>query len=561
MRAKRPLVLCLALWVSACGGATADDEASLAVTSNLADPVVVPLASAAAVARLEAPSTTAQVLLQQVQTVAGCRVGYRVPVALTRSQPVSTTLSAPLFYTSAQLDVWRARVGQTRAQRLADLPAGAPDDWQRMVDNAARFQREGEPLPHALDDGQARATHGSLARDAAYHYVITQSPASLQAVRRYLKAQAIAPVNDFGGLCFVTQAGQSLDGWFWHASWLLRYVVTFDAVRAQLPDDERLAAENLIRRNAYVMAAHLDWGLAQVFPGRLNGDYARRLADAAPAQARDTWWRKAYDSNGDCQIDNTERAQPYEVRAYVHVDGSPGPRLSVLSQWFNNRRSAVAASVAASAAVLDDALLRDRSRRYFMEWLSYAVWPDGSEGEYARNGDYCVAQQGVIYAQTNLQAAWMTARLQARQGDASLLNWQTCQGLFGTACAGADAPKSLQALLRHQVALHTGALDWYAPQPWRAQPQLVASMHLGGMSSRYLNGARVTDNYHELALLYWAGDLPQTSISGWILRDPAVTNVPFPGLQGHAVSTGFGSWVGAWTDVFNAMPAVLLLRP
>lgn len=555
----------LALGLSACGGSASTQAADGVEASVSVSTLVSTLAQsqqAAPMVRLGQASPDPQRLQRDVRAVPGCRLGYQAPASLAAAAALPVTPGQHLFFDAEQLPVWRERALAGRVQRMAGLPAGAPDDWQRLVDNARRFQRDGEPLPAALDDGQARATHGSLARDAAYHALIAQDDASLLAVRRYLQQQAQAPVNDFTQLCFVTLEGLSLDGRYWHASWLLRYIVTFDAVRDQLPEAERLLAERLIRRNAQAMAAHLDWGLAQVFPQRLAGDYTRRAADAAPAREPDTWWMKAYDTNGDCRVDVAEQAVRVPTRAYVRGDGVMGPPLSVLSQWFNNRRSAAAAAVAAAGAVLDDALLRDRARRYVMEWLTYAVWPDGSEGEYARNGDYCIAQQGVIYAQTSLQAGWFTARLLARRGDAQLLGWQTCQGLFGTACAVAtDRPKSLVALVQHQVALRTGALDWHVPEPWRARPAPRPATALGAVGSRYLNGERVTDNFHELALLTLGQGVAQPALTAWVMRDPAVTPQPFPGYQGHAVATGFGSWVGAWTDVFNAMPAVLLLRP
>lgn len=559
----------LALGLGACGGSASTPESATQGVTAVTGTSVATLASTATAqaetavaAGLDQPSAEPQRLLRDVQAIPGCRLGYRAPASLDALAAAPVAAAQPMFYDAEQLPVWRARAAGTRAQRLAGLPAGVPDDWQRLVDNARRLQREGEALPAALDDGQARATHGSVARDAAYHALIAADSASLLAVRRYLQQQAVAPVNDFTALCFVTQEGLALDGWYWHASWLLRYIVTYDAVRDQLPDAERLVIERSIRRNANAMAAHLDWGLALIFPQRLAGDYSRRAADAAPARESDTWWKRAYDTNGDCQVDAAEQAVQVPVRAYMRADGVMGPTLSSLSQWFNNRRSAAAAAVAAAGAVLDDALLRDRARRYVMEWLTYAVWPDGSEGEYARNGDYCIAQQGVIYAQTNLQAGWFTARLLARRGDAQLLSWQTCQGLFGSACTTrADRPKSLAALVQHQVALRTGGLDWHAPEPWRARPAARAATALGAVGSRYLNGERITDNFHELALMTWSQGEAQAALAAWVRRDATVTSEPFPGTQGHVVATGFGSWAGAWTDVFNAMPAVFLLRP
>jgi len=559
------LLVCLS---ASCGGADGGGAASEGHVVDTAHSPTTAVSNAGIAvvssASLAQASASPQALLRAVGPAPGCRLAYHAPEAASLAAPVAFDPARHVFFDAPQLATWRARLTGTAAARLAGLPAGAPDDWQRIEANAARLQRKGEAAPQALDDGQARATHGTLARDAAYHALLADDAGSRVAVRRYLIEQATSPNNDFSGLCLVTEAGRTLDGWFWHASWLLRYLVTYDAVRSGMPASERLVVERSIRRNASMMAAHLDWGLAQVFPARLAGDYAQRAADAAPAREADAWWRKPFDENGDCAVDASEQSRRREVPAYVRGDGRSGPRLSTLSQWFNNRRAAAAVAVGAAGAVLDDALLRDRARRYVMEWLTYAVWPDGSEGEYARNGDYCVAQQGPIYAQTNLQAAWITARLLARQGDPTLLAWQTCDGLWGSACGAGDRPKSLLAQLQTLVSLRTGALDWYAPEPWLPTQAPRDATHLGAVVSRYRQGDRFTDNYHELALLYWAAETAQTAgvpLTDWVLRDAAFTSQPFPGAQGHAVATGFGSWVGAWTDVFNAMPAVLLLRP
>jgi hypothetical protein len=46
-------------------------------------------------------------------------------------------------------------------------------------------------------------------------------------------------------------------------------------------------------------------------------------------------------------------------------------------------------------------------------------------------------------------------------------------------------------------------------------------------------------------------------VAGLVLREKASTTLPFPGATGRSVATGYGSW----TDYFNALPAVLLLRP
>ena len=91
----------------------------------------------------------------------------------------------------------------------------------------------------------------------------------------------------------------------------------------------------------------------------------------------------------------------------------------------------------------------------------------------------------------------------------------------------------------------------------RAQTAVLAATSLGSTSFHYLGNAKALDDYHELGLLPIAGLLGNATLAGWITRDKAATTQPFPGASGNAVATG----LGAWSDAFNAMPAVLLLRP
>jgi hypothetical protein len=491
-----------------------------------------------------------------VRPTRACPLGVLLPPAAPRA-------AAPLppdggsFYAEADRLRWRQRIEAGPRAGVVDARQRSwAADWQRISVNAARFERGGEAATPA-DEGPARAVHGTLARDAAFHALVTDDARGRAAVRTYLLAQAASPANDFQHLCIRTAEGVTLDAWFWHASWLLRYMVTYDFVRAGLDAEDRSTIEAMVRRNAQALMAHLDWGNAQVFPKRLAGNYRVRARDAAPRTEADTWLARRYDTDGDCRITETDLAPRLPVYAYARADGSAGPRLSVLSQWFNNRKSAAATAFGIAGAMLGDSTLVDHARRYFMEWLSYAVWPDGSEGEYARNGDYCVAQQGVIYAASNLQGALLLAGVLARQGDDTLVAFSTRAGLFGSQSSEGEAPKSLERVARTQVALRTGDLDWHAHEPWRPRQAPGRSTALGAPTSRYMQAGAEIDNYHELGLLPAAALLPSVPIEGLVLRDPRVTAQRFPGSTGHPVATGFGQW----TDVFNALPAVLLLAP
>ena len=171
---------------------------------------------------------------------------------------------------------------------------GSPGDWERIAANASAMLRQREAAWTAATPYWHRGTHGTLARDAAFHHLVTGDAAALAAVRSYLGEQARNPLNElYTVLCITLPDGVTPDGYPHAASWLLRYAVTYDFVRAHCRRAERVQIENFIRRNAHFMAAHVDWGLGMLFPNRQRGDYRERRADAAPASEAATWLGKA----------------------------------------------------------------------------------------------------------------------------------------------------------------------------------------------------------------------------------------------------------------------------
>lgn len=493
--------------------------------------------------------------LQGLAATANCRLGYVPPATLKATAALPLPGSAS-FYTAAELATWQARVRSGPYLVDGDQQAGSPGDWARVLANTRALLASGEAVLTASTAAEARDTHGILARDAAFHFLMTGDAASGQAARQHLLAQAANAANDFAStLCITTTDGITYDGWFHHAAWLLRHAVTYDFLRASLSAAQRLVVENWLRRNAYFLAAHTDWGITNIFPSRSSGNYKVRRDAAAASSDAEKWATRRFDTNGDCQLDQADQATPMATSALVRADGSLGPRISVLSQYFNNRKSTATAAFGAIGVLLADPALIASAKRYAMEWITYSVYADGSQGEYIRNGDYCIAPQGVVYAWLNVQGAALLGRVLARQGDRSLLEFSTRDGLFGSESTGAAKSLALVANTHQQLA--TGRLPWYAHEPWKAAQAPRAATSLASTTFHYLGNARALDDYHELGLLPIAGMLGNATLAGWITRDRAATAQPFPGASGNAVATG----LGAWSDAFNAMPAMLLLRP
>jgi len=485
-------------------------------------------------------------------------VGYVPPANQTSTVAAVRPAAGGVFFSNAELTVWKSRLANGPFLKANDFMKGSPGDWDRINQNAADFIKNGDKGPLSTSPPDEYSRLGAGARDAAFVFLMTADGKAYAAVRDYLLAQVKNPAVDFPTkLCLTDNSNWTPDGYYFQSSWLLRYLVTYDFVRSALPSADRVTIENFIRRNAYLLATQMDGALANLFPNRLKGDYSKKLWVATTNNGNISWWSKRYDTNNDCKVDSADAPNPAPVYAYVRADGVVGPRLSELSQFYNNRRAATALTFGAAGLVLADPVLISSAKRYTFEWLTYGVWPDGSQGEYARNGDYCIPQQGVIYGGINTASAALLATLLTRQGDTSIQSFSTTDGLFGSESTGGAPPKTLELAIRTQIGLINGSIKWYFHQPWRATQDLSDANGLFGFRSYYMKSTKALDNYHELGLLPASKILTGVNITGLVVRDKAFTSLPFPGSTGNAVTTGWGSW----NDAFNALPAVLLIRP
>lgn len=499
-------------------------------------------------------------LLADIKPMISCRLGYVPPATLTSTRPA--TINGLLTLSSADLARLQQQLVTGPFVHQSDYMAGSPAELSRMMANAQTFMARGEArLTVASADG-LRPTHGSLARDAAFAQLLQPDPALVGKLRQYLLDQASQSVNDLSALlCIRNNDGSVRDAWFGEASWLARYIVTYDAVRGQLVEADRLVIENFVRRNAYFLAAQLDYGMAMVFPRRAFNDYQTKASAAAPRNEVEAYLANRLDTNGDCRVTSADTGPSYWIQAYVRSDGTFGPRLSYLSQWYNNRKSTNAVAVGLAGLLLNDQELTVRAKRYFMEWLTYAVYSDGSEGEYARNGDYCIPNQGVVYAASNVGGALLFGDALARSGDSTLLTFSTREGLLGTEAAAASAPpKSIEAVLSTQLKLVAGALPWYRANGPVHAGTFTATNHLGRQSAQFNGRGTPIDNYQQVGFLLGAQRYPALPIKAIVLRDARATTLKWPGTGGQTVSTGYGSRTGAWTDVFNIYPTAFIQR-
>ncbi len=527
--------------------------------TTCASPAPSPLATLSTL--LTTPSATQSLY----GTTTTCGIGFKPSTLAPLTTPTPLPASGGTFFTGAQESLWRARTLATSPFITNnDYMTGSPGDWTRIKTNASAFLKTPDsPVPSS--EGTTRANYGINPRDAAFFYLMTASSSYVAPLRDYLVGAAQATQNDFTSLCFRDLAGVAQgDAYFGQAGWFARYVSTYDYIRKSLPSSDRLIIENYIRRQAYFFAAHTDWGLGgyppseiSLFPNRLSGDYSVRGREASSTNSWEKWVYARQDTNGDGVIDTKDATTTFKLFAYTKSDGTLGPQLAVTSLYFNNRRSVQVYAFGMAGLLLNDKELINRSKRYYMEWLTWGVYPDGSQGEYNRNGDYAIPSQGIIYSFSNTQTAAYMAHWLATQGDRDLVDFSTMDGDYGTQTTDPSLAKTIAKEIKVYFDLRNKVLPWYYAEMWKSVQEPRESTYLGVWEVR---GSIFGDFdiFHELGFLMVAPTFPSVPIVGNIMRDPAYTSLRFPGTTGKKVDTGNGTY---WNDTYRIYPAIFLLRP
>ncbi len=491
---------------------------------------------------LESLSTPPDQVLRFVGPTATCSSGFTTDSTLVASSPASTSLVGST-YSAADLTRWRARASTGPFIVANDYTQGSPGDWSRIKSNAETFKTSGEnPLSESV-----RPTHGGLARDAAFTALVTNNASLASSVGAYLVGMTTLAANNFSTLCYRSLDGKAPggDAWFTQAVWGYRFAVTYDLIKSYLDTQAKLTIENWLRLQGYFFAGQIDRDLVSLFPNRLSGDYTVRGWNVSPANTM-PYFSKRLDTDGSCTVGGSDAASEFPIYAYIDAQGQPGPWLSTASQFYNNRRADLSNAFGIIGMMLGDEALVGRAKRYHMEWLTWAVYPDGSEGELARSGEYCNQKAGLVYAQANIQAALHLAhRLRVARGDQGLLKFSTLDGVWGTQVPAGAATKSLAAVVDSRLKLMTYQTKWYLPEPWLATQSPRDATLLAKPTYQYMKQGSTLESFHELGLLVAADSLPGLPIKDLLMRNPTVTSLPFPGTAGNTVTTGLAPWSDA----------------
>lgn len=320
---------------------------------------------------------------------------------------ISTTLAQNIgiHVTKTELELWKKRTTSGPYKTSGDMSPNSPGDWTRIINNANQFIANPSADRYLGGSGnyqtEPHSNHIKM-RDAAFVYLLTGDKKYFDPVKKELLAQIAVPVMDCSKWELVGDTHR-----FTAAEWFVRLLFTYDYIKAGLTSAEKSTLNKYFLNVGKFYANNINHYHEMLFPNRLKGDYSVKGRDAESGRMRNEW-------------------------THINKNGSKGNQLSYLSSWYNNRKASMMRAVGLIGVFLNDQDLIKHSKIFIKEMIMFSVYPDGTMGEYERNGDYGNPQAGMVYSGINIQMACEIADALARKGDLELYNYTTSEGLWGT---------------------------------------------------------------------------------------------------------------------------------
>jgi hypothetical protein len=127
-----------------------------------------------------------------------------------------------------------------------------------------------------------------------------------------------------------------------------------------------------------------------------------------------------------------------------------GPAVINFHGTYNNRRSAEVTLLAHLGIMYNNAAWNQCAKRWWKEWIRYAVWPDGSEEDLERWEDGAGLQElGWSYSTGQVLQMAAMAEAYARVGDVELMNYSTSEGISGTQGGPKTLKLAVTALMKY----------------------------------------------------------------------------------------------------------------
>lgn len=385
-----------------------------------------------------------------------------------------------LHYTPQELAVWRQRAVSGPYKTAGDAGTNTPADWSRIQQFADDFRASpldtGNTSAEALDIwtgyryqydslGQYPIWQGIKMAAAGFKYLLSGDTSYGQAVRRTLLAQvrfthpvnigynvATWPVPSNGNVNPTNESGAK------ECVWLSRLLFSYDYTKDLFSPAEQDEIETYFRNSAWYFANRIHGVLVQNFPNRLQNNYTTKVYAAAPGGV--IYWNPPV--YAPAQYPRHQVWGDGYVYTHRNEDGSLGNKIPRIAYYYNNRVFEKMHFIGLCGLETGDTLLTWHAKQAAREFIRYSVFPDGTYGEYERNGDYGNPNQGAFqYGCINLQSIVMLADALARKGDFSIYQFSTTDGVHGTQVPAGGQPKSLLTVLTRMASNALGSPGQY----------------------------------------------------------------------------------------------------
>jgi hypothetical protein len=342
-----------------------------------------------------------------------------------------------LHATAAEVGIWKER--RARGPYL--------DGWQRILSRANAFKANptgtwpGNQLtarwdPAAVMNCQQRPNYfpggsssdcngsrayGDGARDAGFVYLVTGDASYRNPLRTLLLQQAAMPGADFrNGTKWPNSPMLLSHENYAVANWLRKLTYGYSYIRSSLPSSEQATLD------AWFIQAATYWN--GVVERGQNTQWPNRLSFADPSQ---------YPLPVSDEADNLGRTHfgGYQAYDYHHT--------------YSNIPATHMAMVTAVAVVTNNAMLKAKAKRFFKEWLTFAVAADGTVYDQVRWNNAGDPRVGFGYEGTALGSMISIADHLARDGDPELMTYSTSAGFHDWG----GGPKSLLKAMQHYAGL------------------------------------------------------------------------------------------------------------
>ena len=193
---------------------------------------------------------------------------------------------------------------------------------------------------------------------------------------------------------------------------------------------------------------------------------------------------------------------------YTHLNfsGVSQNQLAGVHNGYNNRTALWPSLLIRVGLEMNDEFMIDQAKLWHEESIMFGVFPDGTNSEYRRNGDYSFSATGTLaYAIIQMESFFRTAlMLRRHRNDSSLFTFTTNKGMFGSEGGSKNIRLWIETVIEHLTTPHENAnARYYSSVTFanliNAREITSNRRHLAevvlSLANRYFREDRIKDTY------------------------------------------------------------------